>query len=243
MPGRYCNLRIVLVMVWVLGGLCVGAFGADDLAAAQAQYVIEAKIYGPDAKSLTFQGSGFRADKINVGKDHAPGLMFFEGAEISFGNVNVNVNMKGDTLTWNGEANPDPSVIRCLSSPKITTPAGETAEIRVGEESIQYFERAPDGLFDLKSLDAFTGYAFSCTATPGEDSGIHLKWTLETHRVKERAPIPDVRLDIGKPVIQTQNLEANVTIMIGNWGCFVYTVENEALLIFIRVTTLDEKGR
>ncbi|MFA6240442.1 MAG: hypothetical protein WC655_05915 [Candidatus Hydrogenedentales bacterium] len=239
---------MMLVVFLVFGGVCVGALGAADPVEGRTQYCIEAKIYRPDAKALVLPNGApalaitdLKADVIDLNKDRAPGMTFFGNAEFTVGSVRVVV--KKDSLTWNGEANPDPAIVPCLTSPKILTLPAQTAEVRVGEESIQYFERAPDGLFDLKTQQVFTGYAFTCTVTPGDDSQVKLKWGFKAHRVKERIPIPNVHLDIGLPVIEARNFDADVIVELGEWGCFAHTAKDEALLIFVRVTeSEDEEG-
>lgn len=251
-------------VVFIGGLFCIAmgkALGADGADENVLQYEIESKIFAPNTSTIrasdgtpSISLADFKTDALSLGKDGSSEIQFMSNVEFTVGDVRV--VMKRDSLTWNGKPDPDPEVIPCLTSPRLRTVSGQMAKMQVGSDVIQYFERTPDGLFELKTKQAFTGYTVSCTATPAQGDNANLKWSLETHRVKERTPIPGVSLDIGDPVIQSQRIDSDVEVKLGEWGCFAQLRDIEVnageweagaqigvqgpLLIFIRVTEVSE---
>ncbi len=234
-------------MPWVrviVGLACLCIFSMSALAAdgstGKTEYMIQAKFYIPHSASLRkaldsiVNKSGVEATTGGNFK-----LLSFAAADLTLDTIHVIA--KGSELSWNGKPEPEAgSGLESLMAPTIRTIANDPAVIRIGQEGVQYFERAKDGLFDLKTVDDFTGYVFSCTPAPVAPGEVRVKWSVEVHRVKERAPIEGVSLDIGKPVITTESLATEAVLKHRNWTTFLISGERDALLVFLRVVEIPQ---
>jgi hypothetical protein len=104
-------------------------------------------------------------------------------------------------------------------------------------KQIQYFERRPDGLFELKTSDASHGIHFEATVDKGESSGTFL-CDMKTYvsLVGKRLPIEGVTLDVGVPVVTKRESRTSVSLKPGKYyGMLLYMGDQRTLLTRIRV--------
>ncbi len=108
---------------------------------------------------------------------------------------------------------------RVLTRPQIRTLAGQVAEIssRSSKSSkIPYLVLKDKDTFELRQMDLETplGFNMSLTAREGGNpdqiaiSPLKLSMTI----MEGREPIPDVDLDVGKPIVSTRTLETSITV-------------------------------
>lgn len=90
--------------------------------------------------------------------------------------------------------------------------------MRIGS-ALDYFERREDGLFELKSLpeDQYPGIRLSATMRPARDGAVKLDLDLRVSTVLERESIPGVELDVGRPILQMQQVQTQVIVEPGEW--------------------------
>ncbi len=110
--------------------------------------------------------------------------------------------------TWNGKDHP-PSGGRVeqISSPRVVVIQGESFEIDIGSrQPIEYFERRPDGLFELKKLEGKPlGFYLSAVVEEGKANKLVLRdLTIRLRSIESRVPIEGVSLDVGPPVITSR---------------------------------------
>ena len=201
--------------------LATGTLSADANAEQKPQFLLKSKVLTSEKTLLTVQPT----DKYGViGDDEALRKLLGE---------------------W--QANDDFGI---LSAPSIMAPLGQEAVIRVQSE-IQYFERAKDGTFVLRTLrgDESAGVRLATTTKKTTDKGqITLDVDLQVNTLRDRQKLPGVSLDVGRPVMRTRTIKTQITIPLGQWVWVggqqlqdVASGKREHLLILLKVSKADPK--
>ncbi len=190
MRSNLIALTLILSFGWIQT-----AQGKEPEAAVV--YKIESKIY---RVMTSITGNGLTSQTL-------PGLNGL--VHIVHEKLNdVELVMEGDTLTWDGEPEPDDPFIILLSRPDLKTIEGIEASIAIGQDGpIQYFEKVGD-LYALRSLeleDNFIGLEFGATARGKSDREgiIELDFKFQVGSVTSREPLEGVTLNIGRPILRT----------------------------------------
>jgi hypothetical protein len=162
---------------------------------------------------------------------------FFSQAELDV----AGVRLRAEQNSWRWDAKTQPpkdAGIELLSSPKIASIVGRRMAVFVGSaRQIQYFERRPDGLFELKTSDAAHGIHFAATVDKGESSGTFLcDMKVHVSLVGKRLPIEGVTLDVGVPVVTKRESRTQVNLKAGEYyGMLLDMGDQRTLLTRIRV--------
>lgn len=166
------------------------------------------------------------------------GALVFTSGDIEVAGVKLRADESG--WTWDGKPSPtDTKKVVLLSSPKVVVLFGTAFEIFVGsEQPIQYFERLPDGRFELKTLSGKTGLRISGSVVPGQPGGLVLRdMTIQLLSVESRVPIEGVELDVGQPIIASRECKASIALSPGrDCGILLRTEGYGALIVRVRVT-------
>jgi hypothetical protein len=182
--------------------------------------------------------SDARADSIRKG------FTFFTVADLEIAGVEFNAG--GDGWTWNGGRKPPGTErILLLSSPVVIARFRERFELRIGtDQPVAYFEKRPDGLFELKTTDVELGLTVTATAKDGGENRIVLEGLqIEFRSIQGREPIDGVPLDVGAPKIEAEEYTATVSLRAGkDYGLQIRTEGKGVLLIRMRADLARAKG-
>ncbi len=224
MPKLILASTLMLLLGWL-----VPAQGNEP--EAEIQYQIESKIY---RVMTNITGNGLTSRTL-------PGL------NGSFHVVHSKLNdvelvMEGETLTWDGNSEPDHPFIVPLAKPRIRTLENLAASIVISDETeLQFFEHAPGGLFALRSLEvgeSAPGIELGVTprSKPDEEGRIELDFKFRVTSVNSRETLEGVKLNVGRPILRTTRAEGLLTVRDGEWACYQTAVESRGhLYLFLRV--------
>ncbi len=151
------------------------------------------------------------------------------------------IKVKGLTLlagpegwTWNGKPEPPPgSAAENIAAPTMCALAGQRFEMFIGSElPIQYFEKRPDGLFELKELKEWTGIKLGATVEPsGEKEAMIRDFGLQVRVVGARVPLEGVTLDVGPPMVSAHELSTTVKVPLDRYTGIIFGTEEQGFLL------------
>ncbi len=129
-----------------------------------------------------------------------------------------------------------------VSSPAILLPLGESAEIHIGEQGAQYFEREEDGVYALRTVDGFVGYTFECTLSRSAamEGTLSMEISSTLRETGDREPVPGLSLDVGKPTIRETKFETNIELKPNDWLGSVSRNDDGSILLTL--VTARESG-
>lgn len=159
---------------------------------------------------FVWPNSDAQADSIKKG------FRFFTIADLKIAGIEFKAGQDG--WTWNGERVPTGTErVSLLSTPKVMARAGQRFELQVGPtEAVAYFEKRPDGLFELKAIDTELGLIVMATAKEGGEDRILLEdFRIELRSIEGREPIDGVPLDVGAPRIEVERYTATLSLRAG----------------------------
>lgn len=157
--------------------------------------------------------------------------VLFDDADLVFSDVTLTAN--GNSWSWDGEDRP-PESIDFLSALRVTTISGQEAEIRVIKSfSPQYFEKLPDGLFEVRKVeDANVGISVKETPVLQKDGMVIFKdLEIKISTITEREPIEGVTLNVGYPIVDTQIYKISPTLNPNQYYGLLCLVDDGATLL------------
>ncbi|NQT83774.1 hypothetical protein HQ563_12155 [bacterium] len=165
----------------------------------------------------------------------------FTFAELMIAGVKFRSDDSG--WTWDGEKQPTRGKkVEMIASPRILVLLNESFKIAIGsQQPIEYFEKRPDGLFELKRLDEETGFTVSGRVEKGKAAQMILcDLTILLRSVDRREPIKGVTLDVGQPIITTHESKTKIAVRSGqDCGIFLGTEGYGDLLMRLRVDLVN----
>lgn len=181
-----------------------------------------------------------------AGAERIKALTLFTAAKLKIGEDTLIAAQKN--WSWNGKSagmdkTPSFEHMKLLHSPRAMINSGETAEINIiSQQPLEYFERRSGDMFELKRKVEETGLKISITAEEESSGKIHLteiKFSLRS--VGERKPIRGVSLPVGEPIINDQEITADLRLTPGKYyGLMLHPSEGQGLLIVrLRVKSLE----
>lgn len=234
-----------LVRVAGLGGLAItlGFAGPPKVPLAMCQ--IDVEIYSVSAASIPKTGPGI--EFINGGpQSSVPDRVDIGDLRLEF----------GDELRWNGEAEPPPgSGVELVAAPRVGTLVGREAKVSMTEGPAEFFEPSERGCYRLATLKPEESPGLYIAMTPQAvadhaSDAVDLDFTLRVVTITSRRPLPGVRLDVGRPVIATQELASRFRLSQGRWsllsGHRISDLANPAgdvLLVLVRPTVRVPRAR
>jgi hypothetical protein len=174
-------------------------------------------------------------------------ITFFTLADMVIGGTSFSLDEQG--ARWNNELSPPPdSDITELATPKIAVWAGQPWQIRIGgTENYQYMQRIEDERFQLREIELETGLELAGRLEQGGGgAALFDPLTLTLRSIQGREPLLGVTLNIGKPVVTSDEVTHAIRMMIGRpYGMFWHTRQGSLLLIFeLTPATLEiQSGR
>lgn len=161
----------------------------------------------------------------------------------AFGSIGDDAALRKWAVKWNTNKE-----ISMLSSPSTTALEAQKAVIRM-QSKVQYFERTKDGNFVLNSLpkDESAGISLSTTIKAKDKGSVSVDILLQINTLRDREKIPEVSLDVGRPVMQTQKIKTKLTMPLGQWMWIgtqklqdVASGKHQHLLFLCKVTPVDK---
>jgi|GEM_PF-3735472 len=172
-----------------------------------------------------------------------PGV--FHEADLQFGlsrgahdAYDVHLVMKGDQLTWDGEAEPDHEAIKGLAAGSMTIGPAAPGAIKIVEaDPPEYFERAPDGSYKLKTIERETGVRLTLKWDPerGPSTIGFSDFVFESVIATGRKPLAGVSLDVGEPILDVRRIQGPLACRPDEWFGMAYEVPSQGrLYVFLK---------
>lgn len=154
--------------------------------------------------------SGIKDEKLEAQKGP---FTFFTLAKLTVAGVKLRADESG--WTWDGEEKPSKGKkVELIASPRVMVALPNSFKIAISsEQAIEYFEKRPDGLFELKMAREETGLSVSGIPEMGESGRIVLRdLTIGLRSVEKRQPIEGVSLDVGRPIVETREHKTVIAV-------------------------------
>jgi hypothetical protein len=155
--------------------------------------------------------------------------------------ANVKLEAREDGWTWDGKSEPPKGgKIDVLARPRFSSARGERFTATIGsQEPLQYFEKRPDGLFELKTWDTLLGISLKAMMDEGGSGRLVVRnLKIAGNLVTKRRPIEGVTLDVGAPIIE--EYETTVSLKPDRYyGIELITEGQGFLLIRLRVSVKE----
>jgi hypothetical protein len=214
---------------------------------AQNQVLLEFEVYRVEG-DISFEATRLQIHPLppdTVAEENAGStkgsLLLFTAAKLRLGGVSLVADATG--WRWSGkDLPPQGSGIERIASPKIMVLVGQAFQLEIGSrEPIEYFERRADGLFEFRKSDEVTGLKLSCTVEKGKDECLILRdLTIKLASIENRVPIEGVSLDVGQPIVRTQESVFTVAIKLDECqGMLLRSERYGSLLIRLRVSSVQ----
>ncbi len=218
---------------WVVGVLVVlgwaaaaGAIFAEEEGKTYviSQYLIE--VEGTDDGVVTLRGSNIQW------RGETPLFSsIIDEKGLRIGKLFLSVGPAGRLLA-NGSPDFRPEDgFRLISAPRMVVVEGQEAKLRSGMVSnVQYMDRQPNGDFSLRTVEPGMEAGMMMrlivrSVKDGDDSvvEVELEYGVKATFMVGRDPIPEVRLEIGKPIFETQEVETRIRVPLDRW-IFLHSV-------------------
>jgi hypothetical protein len=198
-----------------------GLVASAGAAEAEENYTIDAKILAVragDLNRITVQGERIEMHP-SEGSEGAGSVVFGELGELQIGSWTVTIDDDG-SLLWNGKPGlPAEANVDLITEPRLRVIAGRKAVIMTRSQ-LQYFESTGDGLYALRTTDQENapGVELGCTVTPEEEDRVVLDIDLKLVLMERREEIPEVKLDVGRPLLLTRAISSRLLIAQDQWA-------------------------
>jgi len=239
------SLAITLICLTVLGAF------SSVVSAEEKVFIIDAVFYRVRGEIAELKVHEVRAKRSLPGRigsrlfrkrSHSKKEVFilFERAELSV----AGVELKADEQSWTWDAkgqHPHDGSIELISHPRVAAAPGEPFLVKtISHAAIDYLEKRPDGLFELKRSNVPLGIRFEGRLDEGKsDRLVELSLTIMANFVVKRRPIEGVKLDVGAPIIE--EYETSAIVKAGRYyGLLLSTEGQGGLIIRLRVDPQDE---
>lgn len=213
----------------------------------QQQFLLELAVYrlrgNISVKTLTI---GSVPPKVEFGEK--AGLM--EGplvflAPTNFIIAGMELRASENGWTWDGQKHPPyDAKVEIIASPRVMVCSKNSFEISVGsQQPLEYFEKRPDGLFELKSLDEETGLTIKANVAEGDRDRIILRdLTIRLRSIEGREPIEGVSLDVGRPIVGLRELLTTIAVHPGrDFGILLGPKASGSLLVRAKVSRVGPR--
>ena len=219
----------------------------SESSAAQNQVFLEFEVYRVEG-DVSFQATQLQIHPLppdTVAEDNPRrtkgSVLLFTAGELRLGGVSLVADATG--WRWSGkDLPPQGSGVEQIARPKIMVLAGQAFQMEIGSrQPIEYFERRPDGLFEFKKSDEKTGLSLSCTVEEEKKGCVLLRdLTIKLASIENRVPVEGVSLDVGQPIVRTQESVLTVTIKLDEYqGMLLRSERYGSLLIRLRVSSVQ----
>lgn len=164
---------------------------------------------------------------------------FFTLAKETVAGVKFQADQNG--WKWDGKDEPPPgSRVETVTRPRIIVvmPSSSDFVVQIGtRDPIQYFQKRPDGLFELHAVYKMTGLSISAKAEKGQAGRVLLRdLSIGTRLVEKRKPIEGVSLDVGEPIVSAKDHQVTVALKPNqDYGFLLLTDGMGALIGRLRV--------
>ena len=146
-----------------------------------------------------------------------------------------------------------PTGWKLLSSPTVVTSLGQPAEIRITENPSQYFVKQSDGCFQLRQMRPEDGAGATLTintAAGSREESVKLDAKVQFSSILKREELPDVALEVGKPVIVKNTRQFTMETSFGWWILSDLSDSpfpgshntNSTVLLLMRIRRVDSTG-
>lgn len=196
------SIMAASVLVMSISGLAI--------ASIESPYIIDARILTLPAEG-ELQVWGDQGKLLSgVGDDT---IVFGGIDEIRVGDIVLSVGEDGNLLL------PDGSGVEMLAAPRISTMPDQAAEVTVGS-TVQFFSKDDDGRWSLNHTAAgeSPGLYLTCTPHHAEDDSVMLDFALRLTVMQDREEIPGLRLDVGRPIVQTSETASTLLLAPDRWA-------------------------
>lgn len=158
----------------------------------------------------------------------------------------LSLDLDADWIWSTPDGPPPDSGIELLTAPRVVVQAGGQVQTR-SAKSVQYLEPGDNGCLEVRSLPAedSPGFFLDLVPRPGpaDETGaetVDLKLKLRISTLGERAVIPGVNLDVGRPALHSKEIESVYHYRLGKWNLISSYLspepEKQVLVVLLRVS-------
>lgn len=239
----------------IIAVVCLTVLGAFSsvVSAEQRKFIIDAEFYrvcGDISGKTSLADSVWSGLTQRKSQAKKGSLTLFTRANLTVADVQLKADEGG--WTWDGEYNPpNDGEIELIARPRVLINMGERFGVRIASmqpfgvriasmQPIDYLERRPDGLFELKRSNVLLGIGFDGTVDEGKRGRLVLRnLTIMANFVVKRRPIEGVTLDVGAPIIEEHAI--TITVKPGRYYGLLFSTEGQGgLIVRLRVDPQDE---
>lgn len=212
--------------------------------AASAPYVVQVQI-AVAARDVSFNAE---AHSVTTGD----GTGFTSVGEIETMRVgDLELDLDSPSIWGGHDTPPEGSGVELLSAPQVIIPAATKGTVRTGTVAqYQYLERRDADCYIVQTLppEASPRIVLTIVPTPGPptDDGratVTLDFHLKVTTIGNREPVPGLNLDVGRPIIASNEVDRRLTARLGRWNLLTSHIgrnpdaaEPETLFVLVRIT-------
>lgn len=167
-------------------------------------------------------------------------IELFDEGEYRFGSDRLEIEEDG--CYWNDRkipyeeelAIPLPDrYIRRIFSPVVNLKENELSTIKIStQQTFEYLERRPDGLFEVRTVDLPTGVDLTVRAKERDDKAVLDVMNIVIHAVTEREAVEGTSLEVGKPVLKNSEYRLSLKVKFNRtYGILVHLENNQGYLM------------
>ena len=212
----------------------------------QEQFLLELAVYrvrgNISVKTLTVESVPPKVEGERAGL-MAGSLVFVAPTNFTIAGMELRADENG--WTWDGKKQPPSDTrVEIIASPRVMVCSNNSFEISVGsQQPLEYLEKRPDGLFELKRLDEETGLTIKANVAEGDRDNIILRdLTIWLRSIEGREPIEGVSLDVGRPIVGLRELLTTIAVHPGrDFGILLGPKASGSLLVRAKVTPVGPR--
>ena len=161
-------------------------------------------------------------------------IQIFDAGYFRFGSDKLRIRKDG--MYWNNQIVPfeenlsfpfPTNQIHRIYSPIVFLDQNELSTIKIdAQQSYQYFTKREDALFELKELELPTGLEITVRPKEREDRARLDNMKISIRSVSNRDVISGVSLDVGKPILTTQEYDIRLKTEFNKMYAILFHLEN-----------------
>lgn len=199
-------------------------------------YLIEAQVLVVTGQKITMESGSAHDDEDVLSAKSMDTLKIGD----------ISLDLDADKIWSTPDGPPPDSGINLLTAPRVVVQARGRVQSRMAR-SVQYLEPSDNGCLEVRSLPADASPGFFLDAVPrpgppGENGAetVDLKLKLRLSTLGERAVIPGVDLDVGRPTLHSKEIESVYHYRLGKWNLISSYLslepEKQLLVVLLRVS-------
>ncbi len=212
----------------------------------EQQFLLELAVYrvrgNISVKTLTVESVPPKVEREKAGLMAGP-LVFVAPTNCTIAGMEFRADENG--WTWDGKKQPPSNArVEIIACPRVLVCLNNSFGVSVvSQQPLEYFEKRPDGLFELKRLDEETGLTIKANVAEKDREHIILRdLTIRLRSIEAREPIEGVSLDVGRPSVGLREFLTTIAVHPGgDFGILLGPKAYGSLLVRAKITRYSRK--